>query len=242
MGNPSQRRLSFLRWLATEDYRVALLAPALPLDVLLTENPARTAIEAVAESRANLVVTEWPGHADPGRQRVRRLLDALIAETRLNLALIRLAPHAVASPLTPASVLVPIRGGPSAKLAARIARSICDITGAEMTLLHVQDRRDHPDRIRRESRAFRSLADTIAGARSSRLEMSSDSPVTALLDMATDFDLAVMGTRLEARASSRLLAATMARMLQRLEVTVILARSGEGSTWTARRFAREPAG
>lgn len=237
MGDPGQRRLSFLRWLATEDYPVAALAPALPLDVLLTEDPARTAIQAVAESRANLVVTEWPGRAAPGRQRVRRLLNSLIAESSLNLAMVRLAPHAGPSPVAPASVLVPIRGGPNARLAARIAGAICDITGAEMTLLHVQDRRDHPDRIRRESRAFRSLAETVAGARSSRLEVSSDSPVTALLDIAAGFDLAVMGTRLEAPAPSRLLAAAMVRLLHRLDVTVILARSSEGSPWAVRRAA-----
>lgn len=236
MDDTSQRRLSFLRWVATQDYEVAPLAPALRLDVLLTQDPARTAIEVVAESRVNLVVTEWPGTASPGRQRVRRLLDSLLADSRLNLAMVRVAPHAMGAPLAPASVLVPIRGGPNARLATRIAAAVCDITGAQLTLLHVQDQRHHPDRIRRETRAFRALAATIAGARSSRLEISSESPVTALLDVAADFDLVVMGTRLEAQSMNRLLAATMARLLQTLKVTVVLARSAEASSRAARRL------
>ena len=237
MGDPGQRRLSFLRWLAAEDYDVAALAPALPLDVLLTQDPARTVIEAVAESRANLVVTEWPGRA-AARHRVRRLINSLIAETQLNLAMVRLAPDAGRKAVAPSSVLVPIRGGPNARLAIRIAAALCDVTGAEMTLLHVQDRRHHPDRIRRETRTFRSLADTVTGARPSSLVVSSDSPVTALLDIAGDFDMAVMGTRLEPQAPSRLVATAMARLMEALKATVILARSSEGSRWSARLAAR----
>jgi nucleotide-binding universal stress UspA family protein len=237
MGGPGQRRLSFLRWLATADDKVSSRAPALPLDVLLTQDPARTAVEAVAESRVNLVVTEWPGRASAGRQRTRRLLNSLIAEPGLSLAMVRLGVDAKNSPVAPASVLVPIRGGPNAKLAVRIGGAISDITGAEMTVLHVQDSRHHPDRIRRETRAFRSLAETATRSQSSRLEVSSDSPVTALLEIAADYAMVVMGTRPDARAPSQLVAATMARLLQALEMTVILARSSEGSSWTARRAA-----
>ena len=237
LGDTSQRRLSFLRWLAAEDYAIAPLAPALPLDVLLARDPARTVLDAVAESRANLVVTEWPGRAGGGRQRVRRLLDSLIAETRLNLAMVRLAPEATSLPVVPRSVLVAIRGGPNARLAARIAATLSDATGAEMTLLHVQNRRDHPDRSRREAEAFRRLGESLAGTRHARLEVSSDSPATALMEIAGDFDVAVMGTRLEADAPSRLLAGTMARLVHALRATVILARSSEASGRPARRGA-----
>lgn len=238
IGDSSQRRLSFLHWLAAEDYDIAPLAPALPLDVRLTRDPARTVLDVVAESRANLVVAEWPGRAAAGGRRVRRLLDSLIAEARLSLAMVRVAPEAQNSAVAPRSVLVPIRGGPNARLAVLIASALCDITGAELTLLHVQNQRDHPDRIRREADAFRRLAESVAGTRHARLEVSSDSPVSALMEIAGDFDVAVMGTRLEAEAPARLVAATMARLMQALKATVILARSSEAFARSVRRGAR----
>lgn len=235
MGDWGQRRLSFLRWLAAGDYEVARLAPALPLDLLRTRDPARAVLDAVAESRADLVLAEWPGRAAGGRQRVRRLLDALMAETRLNLALVRLAPEATSLPVVVRSVLVPIRGGPNARLAVHIAATLSDVTGAAMTLLHVQNQRDHPDRRRREREAFRTLGESVAGTRHSTLELSSDSPVAALMEIAGGFDVAVMGTRLEAEAPRELLAATMARLVQSLRTTVILARSSGASARSARR-------
>ena len=236
VGDPAQRRLGFLRWLAGEDYDVSSLARAMPLEVRLTQDPARSVIEAAAESRANLIVTEWPGGADARRQRVRRLLASLIGQTRLSLAMVRLAPEDVGRTVVPRSVLIPVRSGPNAKLAIRIGTALGGLTGAKTTLLHVQDRRQHPDRIEREERAFQSLAETAAaGPGHSVLEVSSNDPTGTLLEIAAGFDLVVMGTRLAAQAPSQLLAAAMSRLMPALRATVILARSSESPAWAAGR-------
>jgi nucleotide-binding universal stress UspA family protein len=236
LGDPGQRRLSFLRWMAQEEYAVSPLAPALPLDVRSTHDPARTVIDAAAETRANLVVAEWPGKAP--RQRVHRLLASLLGQSRLNLAMVRLAPEAARGAIVPRSILIPIRGGPNARLALRIGAALGDVAGTPTTFLHVQDRRHHPDRIRRETAAFRDLARSFATPGATQLEISAADPSAALQEIAADFDLVVMGTRLDARAPSRLLTAPMARLLQALKVTAILARSGEGqAAWAAGRAA-----
>jgi nucleotide-binding universal stress UspA family protein len=237
LGDPGQRRLSFLRWLAGEEYEVTALAPALPLEVRSTHDPARTVIDTAAETRANLVVAEWPGPKAP-RQRVQRLLASLVGQTRLNLAMVRLAPEAARQAIAPRSILIPIRGGPNARLAVRIGAALGELAGAPTTFLHLQDRRHHPDRIRRETAAFRDLAHSFAAPGATQLEISADDPGATLQKIAADFDLVVMGTRLEARAPSRLLTAPMSRLLQALKVTAILARSSEGqAAWAAGRAA-----
>ena len=103
------------------------------VEVRVAHNATQGVQEAVYERRAELVALEWP--AAGLRRGARQVIANLVADPPADLLLVRPDPEQAGGPLR--RVLVPVRGGPSARLALLAAGAIASAQGAEMTVMHV---------------------------------------------------------------------------------------------------------
>src|SRR3989442_1347551 len=106
--------------------------------------------EAALETGSNLLLLE-SGARDDGLW--TNALEDLLYDPPCDVALLRT--EAAAPPIT--SILLAVRGGPSAELAVQLARTIRASTGASLTLLHIFDPRQSPEQRAPAGQTFASL-------------------------------------------------------------------------------------
>lgn len=121
-------------------------------------------------------------------------------------------------------VLVPVRGGPYAELAVRVALSIARTSGAAVTVLHVRTPAGEKGAARRSEAAYRGLASVLAHLPDVTLrEIETDDPAGAVLTASQDTDLVVMGSA--ARLSGASLGAFADRIIRESTAGVLLVRT-----------------
>src|SRR5207253_3053909 len=131
----------------------AIDSPAARLrrEVRIAHVAAQGIREAVLETDTNLLLLE----AGSGQARQDGLwvnaVEDLLVDPPCDVALVR------PDTATIRSVLVPVRGGPSAQLALRLASTVCKETGAELCVLHIFNPRISPESQQREEAAFLKL-------------------------------------------------------------------------------------
>ncbi len=129
----------------------------------------------------DLMILEWPCCL----QALEVSLAELLVNPVCDLAILR-API----PALPKRLLVPIRGGPYAELALRIALSFARNLGTQVTILHITPTGDH----KQSDAPFRGIAKVLEHLPDlERLEMESDHPAKSIMDIASNFDLIVIG-------------------------------------------------
>ncbi|MBO0707352.1 MAG: glucosyl-3-phosphoglycerate synthase [Candidatus Dormibacteraeota bacterium] len=174
--------------------------------------------EAAVENGSDLVVLEWPG---PESQRAQDpdLID-LVSDPPTDLVMVH--PHLEAAGR--AGVLVPVRGGPSAALALRVACAVAEAAETEVTALHVYGPDEVGDRRRREEQRFRRLLRAVDPGRLRVLELEAESPSEAISRAAAEHSVVVLGAYGDTRTPT-LVGPPLEETVRNLSSTVILAKS-----------------
>jgi glycosyltransferase involved in cell wall biosynthesis/nucleotide-binding universal stress UspA family protein len=150
-------------------------------------------------------------------------VDDLVADPPADLLLVRPDPAGAGLRLDE-GVLVPVRGGPSARLALRAAVALIGERRVPLTALHVHDPRHSDDRRQRESEQFHELLMEF-GHRLEPVEVISQNPSQAITEAGRRHGVTVLGAFAEAARSSVLVGSRLAQTVESLPGTVILAKS-----------------
>jgi len=178
--------------------------------------------EAAFENASDLVVLEWPGLGS--HRPSDRHIDDLVADPPADLLLVRPDPAGSGLRLND-GVLVPVRGGPSARLALRAAAALIGSRNVPLTALHVHDPHHSNARRDRESVAFHELLREFEERRVEPVEVVSQDPSQAITEAGRRHGVTVLGAFAEAARSSVLVGSRLAKTVESLPGTVILAKS-----------------
>ena len=193
-------------------------AAGLGTEVRVTHDVAQGIREAVYESSAALLVLEWPGLSV--RRGVNAVIANLVSDPPTDLVLVRPDPVHPGR-LDAKAILVPVRGGPSARLALATAESLAQSFGAQITAMHVYRPPLAADRRRRESEHFRAML----GDEVRVVEVDSSQPGAAILAEAARHHMTVLGAQAELTGVPTLVSSSLARAVRRLPGTVVLVKS-----------------
>jgi glucosyl-3-phosphoglycerate synthase len=170
-------------------------------------------IEAVGEEATDLVIFGWGG--PPTASQAARAAEEAAAEARRGRRLAQPAAAPVFSPTIDAvvrespcdiavvkqrgvedvrSILVPVRGGPHAELAMRLARDLGKRFGAQVVVLHIVPKGIGERALEREQAALDRFVKEHGGARRARGQLREATSVRqAIIREAAHHDLVVMG-------------------------------------------------
>jgi len=191
------------------------------VEVRVAHNLALGIREAVYDVGADLLVLEWPGlSVRPG---VSSVIASLVSDPPADLVLVRPDPDP-ASPVT-GGVLVPIRGGPSARLALQVADALAAAEELPLSVLHVYRPGQQTERRRREEAYVHQLAGELRHADHRLLEVESTQPGGAILEAANTHRITVIGAQAESARSPQLVSLALARTVRHLGGTVLIVKS-----------------
>lgn len=177
--------------------------------------------EAVKEAGADFLVLEWPGlSVRPG---VSSIIAGLVADPPASLVLVRPDPGGAEPSLE--SILVPIRGGPSARLALHTADALAERHGSAITVMHVYRPGLSEDRRRREAGLFHDIRVELTSPSVTVLEVESPSPGAAILAEAARHQVTVLGAQAELARSPLVVSSALARTVRNLPGTVVVVKS-----------------
>src|SRR5499427_7635314 len=177
--------------------------------------------EAAYENSTDLVVLEWPGLGS--HRPSDRHIDDLVADPPADLLLVRPDPAGSGLRLND-GVLVPVRGGPSARLALRAAAALIGNRNVPLTALHVHDPQHSDARRDRESVEFHELLQEFEQRRIEPVEVVSQDPSQAITEAGRRHGVTVLGAFAEAARSAVLVGSRLAKTVESLPGTVILAK------------------
>lgn len=159
-------------------------------------------IEAVGEESTDLVIFGWggpPSAAAAARAAAERgvagtavfspTIDSVVRESPCDIAVVKQRGVEQVR-----SILVPVRGGPHAELAMRLARDLGKRFGAQVVVLHVVPKGIGDRALQREQEALDTFAREHGGSRKVKGQIREATSVrTAILREAALHDLVVMG-------------------------------------------------
>jgi nucleotide-binding universal stress UspA family protein len=221
------RSRELLRWIAANDYPTGVDNGRLGILSRFTADPPASIRESLLETQCDLVLAEWPNPAARRQYRLQAILRSLVSDHQSGLLVARPDP-ATQGGLQPRRVLAPLRGGPNAWLALSVASALADQARATLTLLHVYDRRHHPDLRRHEEALFHELTDAAASSHPRILEQASDDPVAAMFREGRRYDTVVLGAHANPARRGALLGTGLSRAMDELQQTVIVTRNSVG--------------
>jgi glucosyl-3-phosphoglycerate synthase len=175
--------------------------------------------EAVLETDTNLLFLEASGGNSPRNDGLwTTTIEDLLVDPPCDVVLLRPDTAAVRS------VLVPVRGGPSAELALRLASTVCKETGAELCVLHVFNPRISDDSRQREEAAFNKLSHAV-DVPVRRVTLLSTSVREAIIKEAAQHQMIVLGATMSLMHRPMVLGAPVSRLLRRLPGTVMVVKA-----------------
>ncbi|MCI0397136.1 MAG: glucosyl-3-phosphoglycerate synthase [Chloroflexi bacterium] len=143
-------------------------------------------------------------------------------------------------PEKPASILVPMRGGPHAERALRLALELSRSTGARVTALHLLE----PDQEQQDEDTFAGMAQVLAELPEVRQQtITTENQSAVILENSRDFDVVILGTAAHPTKSTFSFGLTMDVMLEQAPSAVIGAKTrrvvfpAEGSRFGARAIS-----
>lgn len=224
----TQRRRDLLRWIAaTDDAIEPRSGPGLGILVRVVHDVALGIREAAYETNANLIVVEWPGLASRRPRLLESVIENLSAHPPADLLLVR--PGEARSGFhAPASrILVPVRGGPNARLALRLAATLAGAWHAGFTVLHLTDPRHHPDRKAQESAELNFLLSQVAAPAPELVDREAVHIGAAIREAAAGADLVVLGASADPAQGPLLVHSRLAASLRRVTATIVVVRTIE---------------
>lgn len=224
----AQRRRDLLRWIAaTDDSVEPRSAPGLGILVRVVHDIALGIREAAYETNANLIVVEWPGLASRRPRLLESVIGNLSANPPADLLLVRPGEVESGFKARAGRILVPVRGGPNARLALRVASALAGAWQASVSVLHLTDPRHHPDRKAQESEELDFILSQAAAPAPELIDRETVHIGAAILEAATGADLVVLGASADPAQSPVLVRSRLATSLRRLTATIVLVRTIE---------------
>jgi len=224
----TQRRRGLLRWIAaTDDSTGPHSGPGLGILVRVVHDIALGIREAAYETNANLAVMEWPGLASRRPRLLESVISNLSATPPADLLLVRPGGVEPGFRARARKILVPVRGGPNARLALRVAAALAAAWHAQFTVLHLSDPRHHPDRKAQESEELHYLLSQVEVPTPELVERETVQIGAAIFEAAKEADLVVLGASAEPAQTPVLIRSRLAASLRRLTATLILVRTIE---------------
>ncbi len=204
-------------------------------DVVAARSAAGGLASAVKEANASGLVVGWRGPTNRADAVLGSTTDELVERLPCDLYVERVGREAGGVD----SVLLPVAGGPHVDAAARVAAAIADRNGATVVVLSV----DTGD-------GGRSAEDAVAEGRDAVLATPGLEPdiamravdardaTDAIVAAAADHDVAVLGATRQGKLRRRLTGSVPRRVVDRTDLTVILARDGDAVGGVAGRLGR----
>ena len=225
------RRRELLQWIsATDSRRRGPRRARSPIEIRVTHDVADGIEEAAYEQGCDLLVVEWPGLTARRPRLLGRVIDRLTSEPPADLVFVRPDPLRRETELDISRILVPIRGGPNARLALLVAGSLSANRMAKVTVLHVyQPSLTAKQRDRERSDLFDTLNSTGVRVAYELEEVTSRDTAAVILERAGVHDVVVMGAYAQSARSSKLVRRSLVNAVRALPRTVIVVRSTRGS-------------
>jgi nucleotide-binding universal stress UspA family protein len=222
----TERQRELLRWIAATDQPLLSgQGPRLGVLVRVTHSAALGVREAIYENGADTVVIEWPGLGSRRPRALGSVLRDLVADPPADLLLVRPHPGGLRRADTPPRILVPVRGGSNAQLAIQVGAALGEFWGGRLTVLQVLGSRDGLAEERPDEEVVRQLLRYAGEPAVDVCRRQSDDVAGAILEESENRDVVILGTAVDQRPSASLVSPQMARMVRRLEGTVILVRT-----------------
>lgn len=236
-----QRRRELLRWIAQIDAKAhpAGSPPGLGIAMRVAHHVSLGIREAVYEYGSNMILIEWPGPTSRRPRLLGQVLDDLSADPPANLVLVRTDPSLDTLRDSGRPVLIPVRGGPNARLSVMVGAALSQLTGGALTLLHVYHPRMSRDQRQEEREEFERLTDPITSMQPNLIERESLDPARTILTEASEWRVFVLGAHADPAGSGLLVRSEIARTVRRLPGTVVMVRT-TGSVNSGLRGAPEP--
>ena len=218
-----ERRRDMLRWIAGLDYERGQTR-RMNVTLRVAADVVAYIRDAVADTESTTVVLEMPTTSSPRRHRLGAIASQLAVDPPADMLFVRSDLGSPDREITPRSILVPIRGGPSARIVAATAAAIADAFGSQLTLLHVQSDSQHPDRSRRERRIFGRIVEEMHRPSAVVNLVRDESPARCILERSTAHDLVIMGSWLNPEQPRILVGRGLMRAVHRVRCPVIVVR------------------
>jgi len=195
--------------------------------VRIGRHAAAGIVEAAAEQEADLMIFGWGGksgpHRDGGGPVISPTIDEAVREAPCDIAVVK---HRGARDIR--RILVPVRGGPHAELALRVADALAVHHGATVAVMHLVPQ-GVTEAVRAQAEhALAQFARQHVTARSEPILREAHNVRTAILREAENADLVVMGASAPpGDAGSSLFGALPEAIAQRAKPTVIVVKTRE---------------
>jgi nucleotide-binding universal stress UspA family protein len=219
----SERRRDMLRWVAGLDYD-GLQKRRLNVTLRVAADVVGYIRDAVADTESTTLVLQLPTALSPRHHRLNAMVAQLAVGLPADVLFVRSDVYSPDRAIAPRSILVPIRGGPSARVVAATAAALADSLGSALTILHVQSDSQHPDRARRERRNFVRIVDEMRRPTTIVRYVHGDVPSKRILEEAAGYDLVIIGSWLNPLQPQVLVGRGLMRTVHRLRCPVVVVR------------------
>jgi nucleotide-binding universal stress UspA family protein len=196
--------------------------------VRIARHAAAGIVEAAAEQEADLMIFGWGGKSGPRREPgsapvISPTIDEVVRESPCDIAVVK---QRGARQIR--RILVPVRGGPHAELALRLADALANRHGATVVVMHLVPA-GVTEAVRAQAeRALVTLSRQYVTARSEPLLREAANVRTAILREADHADLVVMGASAPpGEPGGALFGALPEAIAQRARPTVIVVKTRE---------------
>jgi len=181
--------------------------------VRVSTQPVDELFKAIGEEDPQLLILEYPCHFEA----LGVSMAEIMQRSPCDLAIVR---GPVVSPLK--NILVPLRGGPYAELALRIALSITRNTNARITSLHITP----TQAVKGHEAPFRGLAYVLTHLTEvNALEAQTDQPASAILEAAHGKDLVVLGATVQPQSAAVTIGPVTERILRESPAGVMVVKT-----------------
>jgi hypothetical protein len=220
-----RRRRDLLRWIATVDAPTPSERGGLGIEIRVSHDVALGIREAAYENGSNLILTEWPGPISRRPRLLGHVLDDLSSAPPADLLLVR--PEQGARRLRDSGrhVMVPVRGGPNARMAVVAGAAMAQLTGGRLTLLRVYDPTASTRQRQAEREEFERLIDEAGSPCPEVIERESSDAARTILAETSAQSIFLLGAHADPEGSPLLVRSEFARTLRRLPGMVILVRT-----------------
>jgi nucleotide-binding universal stress UspA family protein len=145
-------------------------------------------VDAVREEESDLLLLPWKGTTETPDSLFGTTIDEILKDPPCDMALVKQQPFKQWR-----RILLPVRGGPHAALALRLAVGLAERFDGVVTTLRVVPPGVAPEEVERERESFTSLLAEFPEIRLKQAFKVSESVARAILDEAANHDVVVMG-------------------------------------------------
>ncbi len=194
----------------------------------------RSIVSSVEERNCELVVLGWEGYSRWDHFTLGSNLDRIVERVTKDQVIIKPGKSKVNAEIK--KILLPTAGGPHGKFAAKMAKILSSVYGADVTVLHVNLMNRSENDIRKMlSSVINQFEDKV------KLEISNSQGVSnSILENGSDHDLIIMGATNEGAFQQLLFGSIPKRVASEYDKTLMITKKGFGwrswlKYWLGRR-------